>query len=183
LGNLRLIGPENRELFEAHVQEAKALAESSLRTVRDLAMGLRPSMLDDLGIGPALEWQAREFSRRNGIPATVTLVGPLKELNERQRTCLFRVVQEALTNITRHAGASKVEIGLVADASTVSLRVTDDGCGFETSRVQGRGLGLTSIEERVKELGGEVRFRSTDGQGTAVEIDLPRHVEAGAVAV
>ncbi|MBI5441444.1 MAG: hypothetical protein HY900_09565, partial [Deltaproteobacteria bacterium] len=84
--------------YQAQVAEAKELAETTLRSARDLAMGLRPSMLDDLGLGAALQWQAREFSRHAGVPASVEMEGNLEELPEAVRTCAYRAAQEALTN-------------------------------------------------------------------------------------
>ena len=91
--------------FQEHFEEARNLAENTLRAVRNLAMGLRPSMLDDLGLALALQWQVREFSRLNGIPATAEIDGDLDKLPEEVCTCVYRVVQESLTNCARHAQA------------------------------------------------------------------------------
>jgi len=178
LGNLRRIGPGERDKFDRHVQEAKDLAEQTLRTVRDLAMGLRPSMLDDLGVGPAVEWQAREFSRRSGVPVEVRLHGALKELPDTHRTCLFRIVQEALTNVTRHANAKAVRIELMAGPEEVSLEIADDGRGMPVSA--NGGLGLLGIQERVRELKGRYDLRSSPGAGTVLRIWLPVVAQASA---
>ncbi len=108
LGNLEALrnGASDRQFLE-HMEDAKTLAEQTLRAVRDLAMGLRPSMLDDLGLGPALQWQAREFSRRTGTLVQVSLDGLPESLPDGYRTCLYRVVQEALTNC---AGTPRLKI-------------------------------------------------------------------------
>jgi signal transduction histidine kinase len=150
-----------------------------MKTVRDLAMGLRPSMLDDLGLGPAIEWQAREFSRRSGVPSTVELTGEINgDLSESERTSLFRIVQEALTNITKHAKATEVRIRLSANHEGILLLVTDNGRGVPAPDSQRRGLGLLGMEERAKELGGRFSLSSSPGEGTTIEVWLPRRIAA-----
>lgn len=178
ISNLGRIPVEERDTFMRHLREAKTLAEQTMKTVRDLAMGLRPSMLDDLGLGPAIEWQAREFSRRNGVPASVELGGDLASLSEMERTSLFRIVQEALTNITKHAKASEVQIRLQSDANGVELRVSDNGKGMDPSTARGVGLGLLGMEERAREMGAEFSLNSEPGRGTAIEILIPRRLAA-----
>ncbi|MGH9627222.1 MAG: histidine kinase [Bryobacteraceae bacterium] len=173
LGNLDQLLPENSAAFREHLGEGKKLTEQSLRIVRDMAMGLRPSMLDDLGLGPAVEWQAREFSRRSGVPVTVELNGNLDHLADAHRTCIYRVVQEALTNCARHSRANRIWIVLRGREDGVSLRVQDDGTGFPAPDGNPRGLGLIGIEERVRELGGSVAIDSTPQRGTIVKIDIP----------
>ena len=178
ISNLGRIPRDERDTFMRHLREAKSLAEQTMKTVRDLAMGLRPSMLDDLGLGPAIEWQAREFSRRNGVPATVELGGDLTNLSEMERTSLFRIVQEALTNITKHAKATEVRIRLESDANGVQLRVSDNGRGMDPSTARGVGLGLLGMEERAREMGAEFSLNSEPGHGTAIEILIPRRLAA-----
>jgi signal transduction histidine kinase len=160
------------ELANGRIDEARQLAEQTLRAVRDLAMGLRPSMLDDLGVGAALEWQAREFSRRSGVPATVQINGALDALADKQRTCIFRVVQEALTNIARHSQAKSVRVAVHGGDDDVSLTIQDDGIGFD-SKAPRSGIGLTGIEERVRELGGSLAIVSQPARGTMLKVDVP----------
>jgi signal transduction histidine kinase len=179
IANLARIPQSDRALFESQVREAKALAQQTMKTVRDLAMGLRPSMLDDLGLGPAIEWQAREFSRRSGVPSTVELEGEINgDLSESERTSLFRIVQEALTNITKHAKATEVRIRLTANHEGILLLVTDNGRGVPTADSPRRGLGLLGMEERAKELGGSFSLSSSPGEGTTIEVWLPRRIAA-----
>jgi signal transduction histidine kinase len=173
LGRLERARHGSENDFRSHVEECKALAESSLRTVRDLAMGLRPSMLDDLGLGPALGWQAREFSRRTGVPANVEYPQDLASLPDEVRTCLYRVAQEALTNCARHSKAKSVRIAICQEPGGVSLTVEDDGMGFEPSDSRGQGLGLIGVEERVKELGGNVTVSSDLFLGTRLRAEIP----------
>jgi signal transduction histidine kinase len=178
LGNLERLRNGSEEHFRSHLDDAKQLASRTLASVRNLASGLRPSVLDDLGLGPALEWQAREFSRRSGIPVEVQVEGLPPELPESHRTCVYRVAQEALTNCARHAEASHIRILLYTDTDRISLAVQDDGRGLppavdgELPRI-GRGLGLIGIEERVKELGGSVAIHSQPGKGMLLKISVP----------
>lgn len=172
LGNLERLRSGPEEQFRSHLEDAKHLAGQTLASVRNLAAGLRPSVLDDLGLGPALEWQAREFSRRIGIPVHVQLEGLPPELPESHRTCVYRVAQEALTNCARHAEASNIRILLHTDAERLSLAVQDDGKGMSLPR-RGTGLGLIGIEERVRELGGTVTIHSQPGKGMLLKVSIP----------
>jgi signal transduction histidine kinase len=176
IGRLDRLRGGSESAYQAQVAESKGLAENVLRSARDLAMGLRPSMLDDLGLGPALEWQAREFSRHSGVPATLEISGDVESLPEAVRTCAYRVAQEALTNCARHAQASSVQIVVRAEPERLFLRIRDDGVGVSRARSSTCGLGLIGIEERVRELAGTVTLRSGKGKGTEVnaEIPLPR---------
>jgi signal transduction histidine kinase len=184
LGNLEKLRLGSDKEFREHLDDAKGLAAQSLQSVRNLAAGLRPSILDDLGLGPALEWQAREFSRRTGIPVEVQRDGLPPELPDRHRTCLYRVVQEALTNCARHAEAREIRIALETDADYLSLTVQDNGRGLGGRSPLNHenstgGLGLMGIEERVRELGGTLAIRSQPGKGTLLNasIPLPKGVE------
>lgn len=157
--------------FRTHHHEAKELTERTMRMVRDLAVGLRPSLLDDLGLAPALQAQVRDFNRRWSGQVQLEIAGATADLDEAHRTCLYRLVQEALTNCARHAQARQVRVHLSAEKSRVALTVEDDGVGFEASRR--RGLGLIGMEERVRELGGRLVIESTPGAGTRLRAVLP----------
>jgi signal transduction histidine kinase len=160
------------------LEEIKALNARAIGTIRDLAMGLRPSMLDDLGLEPALQWQGREFSRHTGVPASVQVAGNLEGLTDAQRTCIYRVVQEALTNCARHAHANNVLVSLQSQGDQVVVVVQDDGMGFDVaSRAQG-GLGLLGMQERVAELDGHLNIASAPDKGTTIRVELPIGVTA-----
>lgn len=159
--------------FRESLEDARKLNTETMRSVRDLAMGLRPAMLDDLGLGPALEWQGREFSRRSGIPVTVQVDGTLDSLSEPHRTGIFRVVQEALTNCARHAHAKSIRVVVHGSQDRVHVTVQDDGIGFEASDGTVQGLGLLGIEERIRELGGVVHIVSEPRKGTLLKVDVP----------
>jgi signal transduction histidine kinase len=173
LVNLEDVRRSPDKQFHDRLEEVKHLAEQTLAAVRSLAMGLRPAMLDDLGLGPALEWQGREFSRRGGIPVTVQIDGGLDDLPDSHRTCVFRVVQEALTNCARHAQAKNIRVAIHGRHDAVFLTVQDDGVGIAGSESSVRGLGLIGIEERVRELGGMVTIYSQPKKGTSLRIEIP----------
>ena len=168
-------GPES----DPHLDQAKKLAESTLRTTRDIAMGLRPAMLDVLGLGPALEWQTREFSRRYHTPIQLEVDGDLKHLPDPHRTYLYRIVQEGLTNCARHAQAKNIRVQLKEAEGQLAVAIQDDGVGFQQDGVP-YGLGLLGITERVRELCGEVSIESAPGRGTRIAVTLPLERDAAA---
>ena len=161
------------EEFQAKIEECRVVLDQTMQSVRDLAMGLRPSMLDDLGLGPALEWQAREFARRYDIPVNLEVEAPLDNLNDTQKISIYRVVQEALTNCARHARAKSIGIQLREQGSSLQLAVVDDGVGLGPRAGKGGGLGLMGIQERVRELGGHLSILSGPHQGTTLAVDIP----------
>lgn len=165
--------PASLEQSFGHLARARAMAEEALRAVRDLATGLRPAVLDQLGLEPALQWQTREHTRLTGVPVRVQIDGDLNELTEPHRTCVYRVVQEALTNCARHAAARSVRLTVSRSAETLSVAIEDDGRGFGAGGARGTGLGLVGMEERVSELGGTLEIDSRPGQGTVIRIELP----------
>ncbi len=173
LANLEAVRNSPGAEFEIRLREAKQLAERTLASVRNLAMGLRPAMLDDLGLGPALEWLGREFSRRSGIPVNVQADGSLERLPETHGTYVFRIVQEALTNCARHARAKNIRVVIHGGRDAVTVSVQDDGIGMQPSDSPSRGLGLIGIEERARELGGAMTINSKAGAGTTLHVEIP----------
>ncbi|MEG9436330.1 sensor histidine kinase [Edaphobacter sp. HDX4] len=170
LGTLSNSDPDDE--FRERLESVKQLAEQSLRSVRNLALLVRPSMLDDLGLEPALHWQAKEFSRRYGIPVSVNVAGRIDRLPEAFRLCLYRAIQEAITNCGKHACAHTVTIAVKRDETQVSASVYDDGRGFD-ALTQTPGLGLLGMTERVRALNGRMAVDSQPGGGTLIRIELP----------
>ena len=173
LGNLERLRAATGADLGPHLDQAKKLAETTLKTTRDIAMGLRPAMLDLLGLGPALEWQAREFSRRYSTPIQLEVDGDLKDLSDRHRTYLYRIVQEGLTNCARHAQAKNIRVRLEDANGQVALTVEDDGVGFNPHAGVVYGLGLLGLTERVRELSGNIAIESQPGKGTKLAVVLP----------
>src|SRR6266851_112185 len=161
--------PGMREDLQRQVLALRSLAETSMAAVRNMALLLRPSMLDDLGLVAALQWQARETSRRTGLVVNVAANDVSEDLPEGHKTCVYRVVQEALHNISRHAGAHSVLIEVRDEPHQLHLTVQDDGRGFRPQ--QERGLGMLGMQERVTHLGGSFQVQSEPGHGTKLEVD------------
>ncbi len=178
--NLEQLDSARKVDFKGQLAEGKELAESTILMVRNLALGLRPSMLDDLGLVPALEWQAREFSRRSGTPVELKTDGSLEGVPEEISTCVYRIVQESLTNCARHSKAKTVRIDLHGSPTELSLTVRDDGVGFDAQHVNSRGLGLVGIRERARELAGTVTVDSQPGKGTVLKAVIPLRMEVSA---
>lgn len=177
----------------AHAPDAVAIRLTDMlvmidRTVtatRRIAADLRPMMLDDLGLVPAIEWLVGSFTQRSGVACKLSLdEGMQLELQEPYATAVFRIVQESLANVLKHAGASQVQVALDKVHDGVRLRVQDNGCGFLTAAPRKhQSLGLMGLHERAQLLGGSVTLQSTPGQGTCVEVYIPWvDSEEGAVA-
>jgi signal transduction histidine kinase len=154
------------------VAECKKLVDDMFHTVRNLALGLRPSMLDDFGLQAALEWQVRDFMARFAINVELEMNGNFDALPDKHRTCAYRVVQEAMTNCVRHAHAENIQIGLTADSGQLRLSVSDDGVGLDPMHRR-RGLGLRGMDERVKELQGTMTISRDRRGGTTLFVRLP----------
>ena len=166
------------EALRTRVDHIRELVESSVAMVRNMALLLRPSMLDDLGLAAALEWQANQISRSTGVRIRISADGLPNDLPEEHKICVFRIVQEALNNVSKHARASAVDIHVLAAGSRISVMIRDDGRGFRTPRPT--GLGLIGMQERAESLGGNLTVNSGPGQGTTIEVGLPlpQHVAA-----
>jgi signal transduction histidine kinase len=136
-----------------------------------MSLLLRPSMLDDLGLIPALRWQAREVSRQTCMDVSVAAELGSDHLPDDYKTCIYRVVQEALHNCSRHSYATAVRIQVTEHPTHLSLSIRDNGKGFDIRNT--KGLGLLGIEERVAHLGGRCEINSEPGSGTVIAIELP----------
>lgn len=172
IGNVAALLPSG-DNSDARMQlhDLRRLAERTVAVVRDMSLLLRPSMLDDLGLIPAVQWQAREVSRTSKVSVQVNAAPLPEELPDEHRTCIYRIVQEALRNAVRHANARNVRIGLDQSDKQLILTIQDDGHGFVPERE--KGLGLLGMEERVKHLHGSFQVESAPGAGTSIRVELP----------
>jgi signal transduction histidine kinase len=162
----------NESNLEERRRDCMQLTDQALVNVRELSQLLRPVILDDFGLGPAVGWLASRFSQRTGIAVRYEsdFQGRLPVESE---THLFRIAQEALTNIARHSGATEVSIGLRMTDHGVLLTIADNGKGFSAPDQRTRGLGLTGMLARARRLGGELRFDSEAGHGVRIEVRVP----------
>ncbi len=166
--------PPDREDLVLKAGGMADLVGHALRTAQTLCTELRPQILDDLGIGPALEWQAEEVARRSGMTCVVELRPENLALDRERSTALFRIFQEALANVVRHAGASRVEASLVCRGGSVALTVKDDGRGLTREQAESpNSFGLLQIRERAAELGGTIDVRGVPSTGTTLTVVLP----------
>jgi signal transduction histidine kinase len=161
----------SEEQTRSQAELIRGLVENTIRVVRNMALLLRPSMLDDLGLIPALKWQAREVSKRTSMDVSVAADIASDDLPDDYKTCVYRVVQEALHNCSRHSQATKVRIRVEQEPDRLLLSIQDDGQGFDVK--QSKGLGLLGIDERVARLGGKCEVHSSPGSGTILAIELP----------
>jgi signal transduction histidine kinase len=157
--------------FDSDIEGLHSLAENTVRVVRNISLLLRPSMLDDLGLVPALQWQAREVQKRYGLAVRVAADNVGDDLGEEHKTCIYRIVQEALNNISRHSQADTAKIVVRQEENRIVLTIQDNGKGFDVRKE--KGLGLLGIEERVTQLGGDLDVLSEEGRGTLISVVLP----------
>ena len=178
--SLELIGgdlPVELGPLRQRISDAAALTTTTMEQIRSLAQNLRPPALDALGLNPTLEGFCRDFAGRTGL--SIDYLGlELPVVPEAVNICLYRFLQEALTNVAKHAYASQVCVALRCDAKTVSLSVEDDGRGFDTQTrlsISGwpMGIGLLGMQERLESLGGRLEVESRPGQGTRLAAHLP----------
>ena len=158
----------------AKIQEIELAATRIIRTVRKIATDLRPGILDELGVVAAIKWMVKNFQNRTGIRCKVAVQGVDKISDPTRATAIFRIVQEALTNVMRHAAASQVNVSLERKDDTLIVEVRDNGVGIQEGRIfDSKSLGLTGIRERVLLLGGEAAISGKPGEGTVVRVTLP----------
>ncbi|HEU4388337.1 MAG TPA: PAS domain S-box protein [Blastocatellia bacterium] len=162
--------PALREKIESMVKQTDA----TIGTVRRIASELRPSVLDDLGLAEAIEWQAQQFQARTGIVCSYTRPRDDFELNPEQSTAVFRIFQEALTNVLRHAEATKVDIVVKETGDDLVLTVSDDGKGITEDQILAtQSLGLVGMRERAHLVGGDISISGAEGKGTVLEVRIP----------
>lgn len=171
--------PRRFRKIHARIELMQSVIERTIRTVQRIAMDLRPGHLDELGLGAAIDWQLREFGQRTGIRIHSVQVEDIAGLTNDQATGLFRVFQEALTNIIRHAKASSVEVQLRIHNGCVVLKLADDGVGITPGQIADRNsIGLLGMTERIQSLGGELSISNRAGSGTELTASIPLRLDA-----
>ena len=174
------IAEDAREQLRAGLNNLTRLTQDTLENIRTLAQQLRPGVLDDLGLNAALRWLAEDSRQRLQLPVELHLENVEDLLKEGgcsalYETTLFRIAQESLTNVARHAHAQHASISLTHEQQHICLQISDDGCGFDASE-QHAGLGIAGMRERAALLAGTISVQSSPGKGTTVEVILPQPV-------
>lgn len=179
--NLEMIDkdlPQKTSQVLGRLGEAKSLSSQTLKTMRQLAFDLRPTMLDDLGLIPTLRWYIQNFSNRLNVFSNFEAMGFDGKLPSQIETAFYRIVQEALNNIAKHARANRVEISLAKKDSRIFASIQDNGSGFDLEKAlhpdsPERGFGILGIQERVSLLGGRMDIQTSLGFGTLIHIEIP----------
>lgn len=165
-----------RDLTEAagKIRSMFRLIDDTIRSVRRIASGLRPQVLDDVGLPGAIQWKAREFQARTGVRCKVDLPKEQFAMDQERSSAVFRIFQEAMTNVARHARATRVDIQLRLDAGHLLLSVLDNGLGISPADLRSpKALGLLGVRERALLMGGKVGIEGVDGKGTSVTLSVP----------
>jgi PAS domain S-box-containing protein len=165
---------QTNEAVKEKIQGLLHLLDETVQSVRRIASELRPSMLDDLGLAPAMEWHLNEFRKRSGIKISFHEPKEELELPAAVKTGLFRVLQESLTNVVRHSKATMVQVELSESNKHLLLHIKDNGIGFDHEKVaQKKTLGILGMKERSAMMGGSYEIRSEPGKGTEILVDIP----------
>jgi signal transduction histidine kinase len=163
-----------QDLIGEKLRSMVTLINETVETVHNVSADLRPGILDDFGLPAALEWQAEEFQKRTGMECRTSVPASEFNLNKEKSTNLFRIVQESLTNVMRHADATKVEINLNEKNGLLLLEVVDNGKGISDAAITNpKSFGLIGIKERVHSLGGQVHIVGTPDEGTRLTVKMP----------
>jgi PAS domain S-box-containing protein len=164
-------------LLTEKIQAMQALTSTSVGSLRRIASDLRPTMLDDLGLAPAIEWLAQDFAERSSIKVHLSINDHAYRLTKDAETAVYRIVQEALTNVMRHANAANVFISTEYTEKGFLLTIRDDGVGIAPgSRRKAKSFGLLGMRERVHVFGGAISLTGEPGRGTTIEVELPRNI-------
>jgi len=166
--------PQEQELLLEKTESMYELVDGAIQTVKRISTELRPGALDDLGLADAIEWQTQEFGKRTDIKSKFSASPEGIVLDRDRSTTVFRICQEALTNIARHAEATSISVSLRKGTGRVSLKISDNGKGIEEDQIlDPRAFGLIGMRERARFWGGEVRISGAPGKGTRVAVSIP----------
>jgi signal transduction histidine kinase len=181
--NLQELGADG-ENASLRLRESVSIVDRTLQQVRGMALDLRPSLLDDLGLVAALEWYVARHAQRTGLRCRFVVDPDDLRVHPEIETSCFRIVQEALTNVARHAKASSVSVELLQHSAGLQVVVRDDGIGFDPDKAlraasRGISLGLTGMRERAELVGGRVEFVSSPGGGAEIQADFPNTPRLG----
>jgi two-component system sensor histidine kinase UhpB len=164
----------NKDRLLEKMVSMSQLVDKTIQVVQKISAELRPGLLDDLGLVPAIEWLAQEFETRSGIKCKTKLEADDTEISPDCSTAIFRIVQEALTNVARHSQATRVSVRLREKDEKLALTVTDNGVGINRAHILSpESLGIIGMRERLAAFGGELKLKGTPGRGTTLAIQIP----------
>jgi signal transduction histidine kinase len=170
LGKHTTMKQDAKERFKA----IRDMVDTTTKTVQRISSGLRPKILDTVGLTAAVEWHIREFTKRTSIEVKLLQPDKLPSIDDAMTTGVYRIIQEALTNIARHSEATRAEVALQLNDSELKVEITDNGKGIDQAMiVHPESLGILSMQERARTLGGRVIFTSSPGKGTCVVLTAP----------
>ena len=183
LSHVQALTDDSQPRVRERLERARELAENTVQTVRNIALLLRPALLDDLGLTPALQWLLEDFQRRSAVACEFSESGVDELLPDSVKTCVYRVIQEALHNCEKHAGASQVRVAVRQSQNVLRVEIEDNGRGVELNPKgmpqRGAGLGLLGMRERAARVGGSLALRSSPGLGTQISLEIPLAEFAG----
>ena len=182
LSQLRESLPKNKRLVETLWRSSVELVDAAVQEVRTVSYLMHPPLLDEAGLGPALRWYARGFAERSKIVVTVDIADDFGRASQEVETTVFRVVQEALTNVHRYSGSNTARIRVSRENGRLLAEVEDEGCGLTVANPGSQappGVGIAGMRERVQHLNGAFAIESTPGRGTIVRVTLPLNASAG----
>jgi signal transduction histidine kinase len=157
-------------------QVIRDMVDTTTKTVQRISSGLRPKILDTVGLAAAVEWHIKEFTKRTAIGVTLRQADQIPTINDAVATGIYRIIQEALTNIARHSGATSADVAMELKDGELHVKITDNGKGMDQAMiVHPESLGILSMQERARMLGGTVSFSSIQGKGTTVVLAAPIH--------
>ncbi|NWF76113.1 MAG: CHASE2 domain-containing protein [Nitrospirae bacterium] len=171
---LKMKLPENSFQLTERINEMISIIDKTIKTMKRISTDLRPGLLDDLGLAAAIEWQAQEFQKRTGIKSEINIVPKNLSSDKDRNTAIFRIFQETLTNIARHAHATKVNISLMKKSGNIELQIQDNGKGITEDEINNpKSFGLIGMRERVKIFGGNIIIKGMKDMGTQVTVKIP----------
>jgi signal transduction histidine kinase len=165
---------KNQESLKAKINSLSDMIDASVESVQKISAKLRPGILDELGLIAAIEWQSEEFEKLTNIKCSLVLSKEELKLQKNKSTAIFRIFQEALTNIARHSQATKIGISLLNHQSNIYLEIMDNGKGISPEQIKDfKSLGIHGMEERAMVFGGQVYVEGIPGKGTIVKVEIP----------
>lgn len=166
--------PEESELLKDKFKSMNSIIDTSVKEVQKLSIQLRPKMLDELGLLETIQWEAEQFEERTGIYCNVWFSPEEFEVEHERSSTIYRVIMELLTNIYRHAKATKVSVSLEKQKTAYKLSITDNGIGIKMEEIESKySFGLITITERVNVWNGHVKFSGKKNKGTTIEVIIP----------